>query len=97
MKHYIIVKYKEEVTPQQKQQLLPEITELFNNLYQIEGVGKVEVCPNVVDRENRFDLMIEIEMADEETLKVYDDCKWHHLWKQQYGHLIASKTIFDRG
>jgi len=96
MKHYIIVKYVDEITAEQKQQLLPGIKDLFDHLLEIEGISEVNVCPNVINRSNRYDLMIEIEMKDEETLCVYDASIWHHKWKDDYGHLVAKKTIFDR-
>ncbi len=95
MKHYIIVKYTPEVTKELKQQLLEPIRELFSHLYEIEGITSVEVCPNCVDRSNRYDLMIEIEM-EKDALPIYDESQWHHMWKQQYSKYIEKKTIFDR-
>ena len=95
MKHYIIAKFKPEVTREQKAAMLPEIAALFGHLTQIEGIRGVDVCPNCVDRGNRFDLMIEIDM-EKEALAAYDDCVWHRQWKEQYGTLLAQKTIFDR-
>ncbi|MDO4522254.1 MAG: Dabb family protein [Eubacteriales bacterium] len=96
MKHYIIAKYKEEVTKQEKEKLLRQIKELFSHLLEINGITQVNVEPNCVDRSNRYDIMIEIEMRDETVLCVYDDCSWHHKWKDEYGHLLEKKTIFDR-
>ena len=44
--------------------------------------------------ENRYDLMIEIDM-EPEALDAYDRSVWHHQWKEQYGSLLEKKAIFD--
>ena len=82
MKHDILVKYKPEVMKERKAELIPEIHD-------------VALYPNVVERENRYDLMIEIDM-EREALEAYDNSVWHRQWKEQYGSLLASKAIFDR-
>ena len=94
MKHDILVKYKPEITKERKAELIPEIRELFEHTTEIPGIRGVRVMPNVVDRENRFDLMIEIDM-DREALDAYDGCVWHHEWKERYGQLLEKKAIFD--
>ena len=94
MKHCIIVKYEKDVTAEKKRELLPEIQDLFDNTKSIEGIHDVKLYPNVIDRENRYDLMIVIEM-EKEALGDYDVCKWHHQWKQDYSKYIAGKAIFD--
>ena len=95
MKHDILVKYKPEVTKERKAELIPEIAELFGHTKEIPGIHDVTLYPNVVDRENRYDLMIEIDM-EREALEAYDNSVWHRQWKEQYGSLLASKAIFDR-
>lgn len=94
MKHYIIVKFREEVTKAQKAEMLPRIAELFAKTEQLDGVDKAEVLPNVTDRANRFDLMIVITMSPD-ALPTYDECVWHKQWKEEYGDLIEKKTIID--
>lgn len=94
MKHFIIVKFIPSVTKEQKAAMLPEIKELFGNTLSVEGIESVNVYPNCVDRENRFDLMIEIGMK-KEALPAYDACTWHKKWKELYGGIIDKKTIFD--
>ena len=94
MKHCIIVKYKEDVTNERKKALVPEIRELFQHTTEIDGIYGVKLYENCIDRKNRYDLMIEITM-EKEALPVYDDCEWHHIWKEQYGTLLESKAIFD--
>ncbi len=95
MKHDILVKYKPEVTKERKAELIPEIAELFGHTKEIPGIHDVTLYPNVVERENRYDLMIEIDM-DRKALEAYDNSVWHRQWKEQYGSLLASKAIFDR-
>lgn len=73
---------------------MPEIRALFCHTLEIPGVHAVTVHPNVVNRPNRYDLMIVITM-EPSALPLYDDSKWHHKWKDDYGHLIAQKAIFD--
>ena len=93
MLHHIIVKWNETVSD--KAALIPEINALFQNTTIIPGIHKVELFPNVIDRPNRYDLMIVLTM-DPEALPVYDACEWHKAWKEQYGGMIEKKAIFDK-
>ena len=95
MKHYIIVKFKPEVTREQQSKMLPDIAALFGHLIWVDGITNVDICQNCVERDNRYDLMIEIEM-EKDALENYDNCIWHKLWKEKYDKLLAQKTIFDR-
>ena len=92
MRHHIIVKFNDQV--QDKAALLKEVTELFAESVQLPGVTGYTVHPNVIDRDNRYDMMIVIHM-DKETLPIYDACPMHKRWKSEYGHLIEKKAIFD--
>ena len=94
MKHLILVKYKAEISKEQKAALIPETKELFEHTTEIDGIHGVQLYPNVVDRENRYDLLIEIDM-DRGALEAYDRSEWHHRWKEQYGDLLEKKAIFD--
>ena len=94
MKHDILVKYTTGITKEQKSALIPEIKELFDHTTEIPGIHAVKLYPNVVERENRYDLLIEIDM-DREALEAYDNSVWHKKWKEQYGHLLEKKAIFD--
>ena len=91
MKHYIIAKWNEGVD---RQALLAPVKEIFDRTLEIPGIHGVNVIPCCIDRPNRYDLMIEIEM-DEEALVVYDECEPHKKWKKDYGSLISGKVIFD--
>lgn len=77
-----------------KKELLEPVEELFRETLVIPGIHDVKVKPCVVNRPNRYDIMIEIDM-DPEALEEYDRSEPHLRWKEQYGHLIRKKTIFD--
>lgn len=94
MYHCILAKYNAEISKKQKENLLPEIRELFAGLTGIEGIESVEVFPNVIDRANRYDVLIRIRMTPE-ALPVYDDSEIHKTWKRDYGKYLEKKAIFD--
>ncbi|MBE5996428.1 MAG: hypothetical protein E7240_03610 [Lachnospiraceae bacterium] len=91
MKHYIIAKLKDGID---KKTLIGPVTEIFEGTLSIPGIHAVKVKPCCVDRPNRYDIMIEIEM-EREALEAYDACEPHKKWKAEYGPMLASKTIFD--
>lgn len=91
MKHYIIVKLVEGCD---KNTLIDPVRDLFRQTLEISGIHDVQVKPCVVNRPNRYDIMIEIDM-DREALEAYDKSEPHHRWKEDYGHLVQKKTIFD--
>ena len=91
MKHYILAKLVDgcEAAP-----LMEPVTALFEETLAIPGIHAVKVKPCCIDRPNRYDLMIEIEM-EREALEAYDNCEPHKRWKKDYGHLLEAKAIFD--
>ncbi len=91
MKHYIIAKWNEGVD---KAAQLAPVKEIFQGVLEVPGVHGVTVKPCCIDRANRYDLMIEIDM-DKEALSVYDGCAAHKKWKETYGAMLSAKTIFD--
>lgn len=92
MNHYIIVKYKEQVSDRER--LLEEIRELFGRARSIEGVYNISIKPAVITAQNRHDLMIQMEM-DQAALAVFDRSEIHREWKERFGAYISEKTIFD--
>ncbi|MGI6056264.1 MAG: Dabb family protein [Bilifractor sp.] len=94
MFHCILAKYHAEISGEQKERLLQEIRDLFGGLTEIEGIESVEVFPNVIDRSNRYDVLIRIRMTPE-ALPVYDDSEIHRAWKRDYGKYLEKKAIFD--
>lgn len=89
MLHCIIVKWKDGVKPD-----YDCIASLFEGVLSIDGIHKVRLVPNVVDRPNRYDLTIIVDM-EPSALPLYDESEPHYIWKSRYGEMIASKAIFD--
>ena len=94
MKHLILAKFRPEITPEAKKGMLPEIRRIFDGTLSIDGVHGVKVYSNCVNRENRYDVMIELTM-DRSALEEYDACDAHREWKNAYGRLLEKKAIFD--
>ena len=94
MRHFIIVKFKKETGKEEIARMTEPVRELFRPLTEMPGIHGVSVSRNVVDRDNRYDLAIEIDM-DREALEAYDASEPHREWKARYGELIDKKTIID--
>jgi hypothetical protein len=91
MRHFVIAKLKDGID---KMDLIAPVTEIFEETLKIPGIHSVKVSPCCIDRPNRYDIMIEIEM-DKDALPVYDECEPHKRWKSVYGDMLSAKTIFD--
>ena len=61
---------------------------------QIEGIEHVTIKENITPRDNRYDLMIILDMSDD-ALQTWDDSSLHKQWKAEYSDLIEQKAIFD--
>ena len=94
MKHYILAKYREEVSAAEKDRIALEAGELFSRLVGKWGICGVELRKNCIARSNRYDLMIIIDMP-KEALELYDGSPEHKLWIEKYGSYLLSKAIFD--
>ena len=92
MKHCILVKWKESVTDKTAE--IPAIRTIFEKTLSLPGIQNVELLENVIDRPNRYDLMIVLSM-DRDALPAYDESAPHKAWKKGYGDYIESKAIFD--
>lgn len=92
MKHCIIAKFNEDVTD--KAELIGRIRALFAAEARPEGVHGYEFIPNCVDRPNRYDLMIVIDLPAE-ALPAWDASALHKRWKSEFGGYLAAKAIFD--
>lgn len=92
MKHHIIVKYNDLV--KDRAQFKREAEELFSNALKTEGVNGVKLIEGLPLAENRFDLMIVIDM-EKESLPLYNESDYHKAWKRDYGKYILQKAIFD--
>lgn len=92
MKHHILAKFSESV--EDKSALLLEIQKLFAAGEEIGGVESYTVIPNCIDRANRYDVMIVVEMQ-KEALPNWDESKLHRDWKEKFGGFLEKKAIFD--
>ena len=92
MLHRIIVKYTPLVTD--RDAFAEEVLMVFKPLEQTDGIRRVDIVKGLPLAENRWDLMIEIEM-DEKALPAYNESAPHKLWKQKYAPFIEKKAIFD--
>lgn len=92
MQHHILVKWSSEIAD--RHQTASEVRTLFEGLLRQGLCAKVEVMENIIDRPNRYDLLIRLTMA-EADLPRYDACEIHHFWKEHYGPFIEKKAIFD--
>ena len=90
--HHILVKWNSLV--KDKKALLSNILRIFDKLLVYPEVFSIEYIENVIDRPNRFDLMICIKMK-KEFLPTYDSSEPHQEWKQKYGKFLENKAIFD--
>lgn len=91
MKHCIIVKFKDH---ENWKSLIGEIQAHFEKAKLIDGVSGLSLKISNSERENRFHLMIELDMTREGLLN-FDVSDVHKSWKEKYGELLEAKTIFD--
>lgn len=91
MKHYIVVKFNEGFDYCER---LEEIKAIFERTLEIDGIYSLDIKTSNSDRENRYDLMIEINM-EKSALYNYDISAPHSEWKSAFGPYIKSKAIFD--
>ena len=94
MKHCVLAKFAAEVTKAERQAMVPVVKDLFEHTTEIDGIHSVTLRTNCIDRENRFDIMIVIDM-EPEALPAYDECSWHKQWKADYSKYLQAKAIFD--
>ena len=92
MKHCILVKWSQDA--KNKNELTKEVKNVFDKLLRIDGIHGVDYIENCIDRSNRFDLLIRIDM-DKDVLPIYDTSDPHLEWKEKYGKYVEKKAIFD--
>ena len=91
MEHYIIVKFTEGTDVKA---LVEPVRAIFEETLEIPGIQALNIRTSNSDIENRYDLMIRIDM-DKEALPAYAASEPHLRWKKEYGSRIAKKAIFD--
>lgn len=90
MKHCILVKFNKDFDWKNE---LDNIKRIFDSI-DVEGYHFTEYCINCVNRANRFDLLIRIDI-DKEALPLYDVCPSHLEWIENYAKHVEQKAIFD--
>ena len=91
MKHYIIVKFKEEAD---QKELVPRIRELFESAGQIAGGRKAQVYSSAYQLASRYDLMVCIDLK-KGGLNNLVESDLYQSWKEEYSPYIEKETIFD--
>ena len=92
MKHLVIVKWN--VGDEEKERLNAEALGLFKGLCGMEGIHGVEQIKGIPLNENRFDMILKIDM-EKEALKAYSESAVHQKWLSEYAKYIDKKAIFD--
>ncbi|MGI5070813.1 hypothetical protein [Treponema pectinovorum] len=94
MKHCILVKFIPEISKKLENSFIEQIQDIFNGTTDIDGVHYVKIFKRCINRDNRADIMIEIDM-DKNSLEEFDQSDAHLIWKREYSRFIVEKTIFD--
>lgn len=94
MNHLMIAKFRPEIPKSDIARMFEDIKAIYDNAKSIDGVKDVVYHMNCIDRPNRYDISVNIIM-DKEALPLWDACKWHKKWKEDYGFMLESKCIFD--
>ena len=92
MKHCIIAKFNDNAAG--KAAMIEQAEALFTSAPAMDGIRSYTVLRNCIDRANRYDLAIVIDM-DKAALPVWDASELHHEWKNRFGAELAAKAIFD--
>lgn len=92
MRHHILIKWNDQAPDHER--LRRDIEALFQAVLAVPGIHRVDVLPSVIDRPNRYNLLILLHM-DKDALPAYDACEAHHTFKATYTPYMAQKAIFD--
>lgn len=93
MQHHVIVKFNDTV--KNKKALATEIGNLFKGMVgTVEGVHSVNPHFNCINMENRYDLMIIVDM-EKDALEAYSCSPIHDKWINEYPQYLTSKVIMD--
>lgn len=93
MLHHIIVKWINGVD---KNDTVNRVCEMYATATDIDRVNDVFIKQNITPRDNRYDLMIVLDI-DDDKLVIWDKSELHKRWKTEFGKLIEKKCIFDCG
>ncbi|MBR5636176.1 MAG: hypothetical protein IKW81_04500, partial [Pseudobutyrivibrio sp.] len=71
-----------------------DIEKIFKPSLNIEGVNSFNILKSNSDKDNRYDIMIKMDLSEQGLLN-FDSSEVHSLWKSEFGDLIFNKVIFD--
>jgi hypothetical protein len=93
MNHYVILKLHDG---QDKTEFAQNARSILTELVEaIDGVQKVNVHENVVDRPDNYDIMLHFEMDGKDTLYTYIEHSIHKRFIAYAQSKVASKISFD--
>lgn len=94
MNHVMLAKFKPEYSQEEIDRMFVDIKAIYDHATSIPGIHDVVYHRNCIARPNRYDISVSIVM-DQAALPAWDACEWHAMWKEQYGHMLEAKCIFD--
>lgn len=92
MQHCILVKWTTDAGD--RDTLAKEAEAIFAEAVNDGFATALTIRKNVIDRPNRYDLLIELTM-EKDMLTAYDASEAHRRWKELFGAKIQQKAIFD--
>ena len=92
MQHCILVKWTPDAGD--RDALAKEAEAIFAQAVADGVATALTIRRNVINRPNRYDLLIELTMRPD-MLPAYDASEPHHRWKETFGARIQQKAIFD--
>jgi hypothetical protein len=93
MQHHVIVKFNETV--KDKVAMADEIGNLYKGMVgTVEGIHKITYHKNCIDMDNRYDLMVIVDM-EKDALEAYSNSPIHDKWLRDYPKYLESKVIMD--
>ena len=94
MTHFVLVKRKEgESCPEIKQRAHELLSRCVG---EIDGFEAAEVHVNCFEREQNYDLMLEMRMKNDQTLRKYLPHRLHQEFIDYLSPKTVSKVTFDR-
>ena len=94
MKHYLLLKFNIGLSISESANTAREL--LGRLVGSVEGFLSVRVYENCIDREDNFDLMIEMDLAGKEALYAYLEHPYHVEFVRHMKNKVAKKISFDR-
>lgn len=92
MRHYVLLKFEQGYL---NDEIVDYIKVVFDNISEIRGIESVIVHNNCFDRESNMDIMIEMNIRDEEILKLYLNHELHIEFAKKMNDHLISKVSFD--